>query len=49
MPHVRRHLFANPSPELMEDIHAAGMKLVPLEPGDIQPLQITEGEFADEE
>lgn len=44
-----KHIMANPPPEVLAAIEAAGMKLVPLEPGDHQPLQITEGEFADDE
>lgn len=49
MPQVRQHLFRNPSPELLNDIEAAGMKLVPLDPGAPAPLQIAEGQFADDE
>lgn len=44
-----QHIMANPPPEVLAAIEAAGMKLVPLEPGDVQPLQIIEGEFADDE
>jgi hypothetical protein len=44
-----KQIMANPPPEVLAAIEAAGMKLVPLEPGDVQPLQITEGQFADDE
>jgi hypothetical protein len=45
---VRRELFQNPPPALLEDIAAAGMKLVPLEPGDELPA-LVEGELVDDE
>lgn len=45
---VRRALLANPPPALLEDIAAAGMKLVPLEPGDPIPVRaIPDGELVD--
>lgn len=42
-----QHIMANPPPEVLAAIEAAGMKLVPL--GEAAPLQIAEGQFADEE
>lgn len=34
MPQVRQHLFKNPSPQLLQDIDAAGFKLVPKDPNE---------------
>jgi hypothetical protein len=50
MPAVRKHLFQNPSPQLLQDIHDAGFKMVPLEPTD-PPLQLTaaQGELVDDD
>lgn len=46
LPAVRTHLFANPSPQLLKDIDAAGMKLVPKGPGDAPPaLPVVTGEL----
>jgi hypothetical protein len=48
MPSVRRHLFQNPSPQLLQDIDAAGMKLVPKGPGDApRALPAVDGELVD--
>jgi len=50
MPAVRRHLFQNPSPSLLQDIHDAGFKLAPLEPGDAPPqLGAAQGELVDDD
>jgi hypothetical protein len=50
MPAVRTHLFQNPSPQLLKDIDAAGMKLVPKDVGE-PPLALpaAEGELVDDE
>jgi len=47
MPDVRKHLLQ--SGAMDKEIADAGFKLVPLEPGERPPLQIAEGEFADDE
>lgn len=48
LPAVRTHLFQHPSPQLLKDIRAAGMKLVPLEPGDAPQLPaVVDGELED--
>lgn len=47
MPDVRRHMLL--SGALDKDIAEAGFKLVPLESGEAPPLQIAEGEFADDD
>lgn len=39
MPAVRKHLFQNPSPQLLKDIEEAGMRLIPKEPTD-KPLEL---------
>jgi hypothetical protein len=45
-----QHLFKGYIPaEVLAAIDGAGLKLVPLEPGERAPLQITEGELVDEE
>ncbi len=50
MPMVRKHLFQNPSPQLLQDIHDAGFKLAPLEPEDERPqLPAAEGELVDDD
>lgn len=50
MPAVRRHLFANPSPQLLQDINAAGMKLVPLTADEkALPPAPVDGELVDDE
>lgn len=50
MPAVRKHLFQNPSPQLLQDIHDAGFKLAPLEHDD-PPLQLVaaQGELVDDD
>jgi hypothetical protein len=50
MPAVRRHLFTNPSPQLLQDINAAGMKLVPLTEDEKKalPPAPAEGELMDD-
>lgn len=49
MPAVRKHLFQNPSPQLLQDVHDAGFKLVPLEHTD-PPLQlVAEGQLVDDD
>lgn len=43
---VRQHLYAHPTPELLADLHAAGVKLVPLTEADkALPAPILDGEF----
>lgn len=50
LPSVRKHLFQNPSPKLLQDIADAGMKLVPLTPADrALPPAPAEGELIDDE
>jgi hypothetical protein len=47
---VRRHLLANPSPELLADAHAAGVKIVALTPEEKQlPPPVIDGELVDPE
>lgn len=47
---VRRHLLSNPSPELLADAHAAGVKIVPLTPEEKQlPAPVVDGELVDPE
>ncbi len=50
MPAVRKHLFQNPSPQLLQDIHDAGFKMVPLEPTDpTLQLVAAQGELVDDD
>lgn len=45
-PQIRQHLFARPTPDLLADIHAAGLKLVPLDETEKQlPAPVADGEF----
>ena len=49
-PQMRQRLFAQPTPELLQDIHAAGMKLVPMTPEEKQlPAPAIDGELMDDE
>lgn len=49
-PAMRQHLLRNPPPELLADIHAAGLKLVPLSPEErALPAPVTDGELCDPE
>lgn len=49
-PAMRQHLLRNPPPELLADIHAAGLKLVALSPEERQlPAPVTDGELCDPE
>lgn len=51
MPSVRKHLFQNPSPQLLQDIADAGMKLVPMSPEEkaLAPAPVADGELMDDE
>jgi hypothetical protein len=47
---VRQHLYAHPTAELLADLHAAGVKLVPLtETEKLLPAPVVDGEFDDQE
>lgn len=49
-PMLRQALFARPTPELLQDVHAAGMKLVPLTPEEKQlPAPAIDGELMDDD
>jgi hypothetical protein len=47
-PAMRVHLLRNPPPELLADVHAAGLKLVPLSPEELLlPAPVLDGELVD--
>ena len=47
---VRQHLYAHPTPELLADLHAAGVKIVPLTEAERQlPAPVVDGEFDDDQ
>ena len=49
-PQIRQALFARPTPELLQDIHSAGMKLVPMTPEERQlPAPAVDGELMEPE
>lgn len=49
-PQLRQALFARPTPELLQDIHAAGMKLVPMTSDEKQlPAPAVDGELMDDD
>lgn len=49
-PFVRQHLFKRPTPDLLQDIHAAGMKLVPMTEEEKQlPAPVLDGELVDDD
>jgi hypothetical protein len=49
-PQIRQALFARPTPELLQDVHAAGMKLVPLTSEErLLPAPAVDGELMDDD
>lgn len=47
---VRQHLYSHPTAELLADLHAAGVKIVPLTEAERQlPAPVIDGEFEDQE